>query len=265
MASAIFFYRKIQTKVPAYETNMVENIVPIEYMTVDFDPFSGPEIAALAPATESQMEIMTSCLLGGDAANRAFNESFSIRFHGNLNKSALENSLSDVVNRHDALRSAFSGDGKQICIFNNPFNPLDYKDISDFTKAEQQKILSDLAHDDAFSVFDLVNGPLFRVNLLKLSNEEYYLTITAHHIICDGWSLNVILQELGKLYTSYIQNTFVDLPAAIPFSRYANEQHTYYGSDEYKQTENYWINQYKDNVPALNLATDFPRPAFAHL
>ena len=240
---------------------MVENIVPIEYATVDFDPFGGPEITALAPATESQMEIMTSCLLGGDAANRAFNESFSIRFHGILDKPALEKALNDVIDRHDALRSAFSGDGKQICIFNNPRTPPDYQNLSDAAKSEQLKILSDLTHKEAFTVFDLVNGPLFRVNLLKLSDNEHYLTITAHHIVCDGWSLNVILRELGQFYTGYVQNIFVDLPAATPFSRYAHEQQTYYESDEYKQAENYWINQYKDNVPALNLATDSPRPA----
>jgi len=238
---------------------MVKNIIPIEYTTVDFDPFAGPEIAALAPATESQKEIMISCLLGGDAANAAFNESISLRLSGNVNKEALEKALHDLTDRHDALRSAFSGDGKQICIFNNSYSKLDYKDISDFHAEEQREILSDQAHREVSRVFDLLNGPLFRMKLLKLSHNEFYLTITAHHIICDGWSLNIILQELSRLYSGYVQNTFVDLPAAVPFSAFANEQHAFYESDEYKQIENYWINQYKDDAPVLNLATDFPR------
>jgi len=240
---------------------MVKNIAPQEYTTVDFDPFSGPEIAAVAPATESQKEIMISCLLGGDAANRAFNESISVKFTGTLNKEALKNALHDLTDRHEALHSAFSGDGKQICILSNSARHLDYKDISQFTTVQQEEIISDAAHLEALQVFDLLNGPLFQSKLLKLSDTEHYLTITAHHIVCDGWSLNIILQELGKLYHSHLQNTFADLPDATSFSEYANEQQIFYESAEYKQIENYWVKQYKDNVPVLNLATDFPRPA----
>jgi amino acid adenylation domain-containing protein len=240
---------------------MVKNIALQEYTAVDFDPFAGPEIIAVAPATESQKEIMISCLLGGDAANRAFNESISVRFTGILHKEALEKALHDLTDRHEALHSAFSGDDKQICILTNSANHLDYKNISQFTTSQQEEIISDLAHSEALRVFDLLNGPLFQVRLLKLSENEHYLTIIAHHIICDGWSLNIILQELGKLYYSHIHNTFADLPDATPFSKYANEQQIFYESAEYKQIENYWVNQYKDNVPVLNLATDFPRPA----
>lgn len=240
---------------------MVKNIAPQEYTTVDFDPFIGPEIIAVAPATESQKEIFISCLLGGDSANRAFNESISIKFTGILHKEALENALRDLTDRHEALHSAFSGDGKQICILSDPASDLDYKDISPFTTAQQEEIISDAVYSEALQVFDLLNVPLFKVRLLKLSENEHYLTITAHHIICDGWSLNIILQELGKLYYSHIHNTFADLPEAISFSRYAREQQIFYESDEYKQIENYWVNQYKDNVPVLHLATDFPRPA----
>lgn len=240
---------------------MVKNIAPAEYTTVDFDPFAGPEIVAVAPATESQKEIMISCLLGGDSANRAFNESISVSFTGNLHKEALEKALHDLTDRHEALNSAFSGDGKQICILTNSAGHLDYKDISQFTTAQQEELISDAAHSEALHVFDLLNGPLFKVRLLKLSESEHNLTIAAHHIICDGWSLDIILQELGKLYYCHLHNTFADLPGAIPFSKYAHEQQIFYQSDEYKQIENYWVDQYKDNVPALNLATDFPRPA----
>ena len=240
---------------------MVKYIVQPKDTIVDFDPFAGPQIAALAPATESQKEIITSCLLGGDAANRAFNESISVRLTGLLNKEALEKAFYDLIDRHEALRSAFSGDGKQICILNNSFNSLLYKDISEFTSAQQNVIISDKAHSEALRVFDLLHGPLFRAKLLRLSDNDHYLTITAHHAVCDGWSLNVILQELGKLYYGHVQNIFVDLPEAIPFSTYAREQQAFYGSYEYRQIENYWVNQYKDDVPVLNLATDFPRPA----
>lgn len=240
---------------------MVKNIDPIVNATVDFDPFAGPEIAAAAPATESQKEIITSCLLGGDSANRAFNESITLKFTGHLDKESLKKALDDLTDRHEALRSAFSGDGKHICVFNNFYIPIDYKDISECTTAQQEEVISDLALQEVLHVFDLLTGPLIRVKLLKLSDDRHNLTITAHHIICDGWSLNIIMQELGKLYYGYVQNTFVDVPAAISFSKYANERQLFYASEEYRQIENYWIDQYRDNVPAIHLVTDFPRPA----
>lgn len=239
---------------------MVENTDLVEYTTVNFNPFAGPEVIAVAPATDSQKEIMASCLLGGDDANRAFNESISVKFTGHLQKEALEKAFHDLTDRHQSLRSAFSGNGTHICIFNNSFIQLDYQDISNLTIVQQKEIISELTQIEILWVFDLQNGPLFRQKLLKLSNNNFYLIITAHHIICDGWSLNIILQELSKLYHSHLQDTFGDLPAAISFSKYAHEQQAFYDSDEYQQIENYWLRKYKNDVPVLHLPTDFARP-----
>jgi len=230
------------------------------FQPVDFDPFGGPEITKLAPATESQLEIWVSCAIGGEDANRAYNESVSLRLSGTFYQQAMESALQDIVNRHEALRSSFSGDGKQICIYKElPVN-LTFEDLSSKNESDQQAFINAFSKNDASTCFDLLNGPLFRIALFKLSEKEHYLKITAHHIVCDGWSLGILLQDLSKIYSAYAKKETPNLPQAFQFSEYASEYLKFSETPEYKKTEQYWVDEYKHNVPVLNVPTDFPRP-----
>src|ERR1700749_4540047 len=134
------------------------------YTAVDFDPFSGPEIAAIAPVTESQAEIWASCIIGGDDANCAYNESFSLALTGHLDKIALMNAFLDVVQLHEALRSTFSADGLNSCISKQVLLDVDYKDLSSQTKEEQQRFINDYNKQVATTPFNLVTGPLFKTS-----------------------------------------------------------------------------------------------------
>ena len=100
----------------------------------EFNPFSGAEILNVIPTTESQMEIWLSCTLGGDDANRAFNESISLKIKGNLNHKAFEEALVSVIYRHEALHSAFSADGSQMIVFKEVPLQYDYINISNLEK-----------------------------------------------------------------------------------------------------------------------------------
>ena len=113
----------------AFETN-----------AVDFDPFEGPEIELIAPATESQTEIWASCIIGDDDANCAFNECFSLELTGALNSDAMQKALQDVVNMHQSLRMTFSADGSSICIFKSATLNYDYQDISAKSQTGATKI-----------------------------------------------------------------------------------------------------------------------------
>jgi len=84
--------------------------------------------------------------------------------------------------------------------------------------------------------------------------------ITAHHIICDGWSLGVMLEELGALYSSIVNNIPHTLPEVNNFSEYADELQNYIGSETHIKTEQFWLNLYSDSIPELSIPTDFPRP-----
>ncbi|GAB3947705.1 amino acid adenylation domain-containing protein [Spirosoma harenae] len=240
---------------------MAESISNVNLIAVDYNPFEGSEIVALAPASEPQIEVWAACQLGGDDASRAFNESISLRFDGKLDTIAFEKAWKALVQRHEALHSAFSADGKQICIFGETPIDLVYQDCSTKTKAEQERLIAEYIKQDALHVFNLLNGPLVKVGLHKLSDSAFHFTLTGHHIVCDGWSLGIMLQDLSALYSAYAQAKVPDLPAAPTYSQYSIEQLQFEKSEEYRQVEKFWLDQYKDSVPVLDLPTDFSRPA----
>ncbi len=212
------------------------------------------------PAIEPQMEIWLSCLLGGADASRSYNESVSLRLTGLMNPSAMEQALKEIVLRHEALRSTFSDDGRQIYIHRDmPLN-LRTENLTDQSLQEQEAFISLFTKQNALKVFDLAKGPLFCADLFKLGEEEYYLTLSAHHIICDGWSLGIILQDLGKYYSAITGNITPEIKPAPSLTEYAELQARFSESDEYKKIEQYWLGQFRQSVPVLDLPTDFPRP-----
>ncbi|AKD55177.1 non-ribosomal peptide synthetase [Spirosoma radiotolerans] len=240
---------------------MTESTITTQLLDVDFDPFDGPSIGWLAPATAPQMEIWAACQFGGDDASRGFNESVSLLFTGIVDTPAFEKAWQRLIARHDSLHAAFSADGKQMCVFDDYSVELAYQDYSNRTAADQKRAIDAYAEQDALYVFDLINGPLIKAGLLKLSNTAYHFTLTAHHIICDGWSLGILLQELGALYSAYAQHKSPALAEAPQYSQYASEQLQFVASAEHRAIESFWLDQYKGTVPVVDLPTDFPRPA----
>ena len=238
------------------QVTLTNDLVPVE-----FDPFTGPEIIRVLPAIEPQQEIWISCRLGGEDANRSYNESVSLRLTGPFDRPAMENALRDLIARHEALRSAFSADGHKILVFKElPIN-LFYQDLSTLSKEDQQAFVDRFSTQEAQTAFDLLNGPLFRMALFRLGPEEHFLKLTAHHIVCDGWSLGIMLQDLGKLYSAYAKGTVPALPEALRFSQYAIDQWRFLESEEYSRTVQYWLDQFKGDIPVLDMPTDFARPS----
>ncbi len=240
--------------------NLDKNHITDLAKPVEFDPFGDREIIRVTPAVEPQLEIWVSCAIGGADANRSYNESVSLLLNGAFDLSAMERSIQDLIQRHEALRSAFSADGSQICIYKAVPSNLVYCDLTTNNGPQQEQFIYDFKAKDASTAFDLLNGPLFRFALFKLSENAHYFTLTAHHIICDGWSVGIMLQDLSKFYSAHTKAEPVSIPDAIPFSRYAEDQWIFYQSKAYGETEQYWIDQYKDQVPQMNMPIDFPRP-----
>src|SRR5262249_39178100 len=147
--------------------------------------------------TESQTEIWLAAQMG-DEASCAFNESVSLKMQGSLNEPALRASLAHLFNRHDALRAAFSPSGEEMRIRDAGPVDLPLTDLSN--SADAQDGLAKLLAQDASTAFDLVNGPAARVQLVKVSADQHVLIFTAHHIIVDGWSINVFVTELAEIY-----------------------------------------------------------------
>jgi amino acid adenylation domain-containing protein len=236
-------------------------VTAVKKTAVEFDPFAGPKLLRLVPITESQAEIWAACLIGGDDANRAYNESVTLRFTGPLDRAALEHALASIVQRHESLRSAFSADGKCSCVFQEMPIELACQDISTVSAAEQAQLVATYLRQDSQHLFNLLDGPLLKAGLLRLAAEEHHFVLTVHHIICDGWSLGILLQDLGRFYSAYCQKQHPNLFTATPFSQYADQQLVFSRSPAYQEIEQFWLDQYQGDVPVLTLPTDFSRSA----
>ncbi|MBC7828215.1 MAG: amino acid adenylation domain-containing protein [Chitinophagaceae bacterium] len=231
------------------------------FKPVDHDPFHLPDIQLVVPAIQPQIEIFTSCLMGGEDASRSYNESVSLRLSGIFDQQAMLRALKEIVQRHEALRSSFSADGYSVFIQRDIDLRIFLQDLSGQNQNIQQEFIYDYKNREAYTPFDLLNGPLFRVSLFKLSEFEQYLTLSAHHIICDGWSLGILMQDLSTCYSARTEGKEVQPHKSPRFSEYAIDQWKFSQSDEYTRIEKYWIDQYQNNIPVLSLPTDFHRPA----
>src|SRR6185369_12403250 len=130
------------------------------------------------------------------------------RLTGPLNVSALAQSLTEIVRRHESLRTTFSLlDEQPVQIIADPaeFN-LAVIDLSQLEESEREAELQRQANIEARRPFDLEQGPLFRARLLKLGPKEHVLVLTLHHIIGDGWSMRVLYKELSALYSAYARS-----------------------------------------------------------
>ncbi len=229
--------------------------------TTTFNPFSGPEIERVISTTKAQEEIWIACKLGGSNANRAYNESVSLKFQGALNEEAMEKACNTLISRHQSLRAVFSTDGRFMTVFKSTDIDFVHKDISSRSVEDQDKFIAHFIKDDVEIIFDLTKGPLIKFGLIKRSETEYQFVLTAHHIICDGWSIGIILQELGILYSAYTQGKDIEIPESESYSNYADEQQELIDSNAYKDIQKFWIEQFKDSIPVLHLPTDFEYPS----
>ena len=225
---------------------------------VDFDPFADGELVLIAPATEAQKEIWLSVQMGDDA-NCAYNESMSLRFRGLLDVKALRSSLQDLVERHKALRITFSPDGETLCIASSLKIDVPLIDLSSLSDREREAQLADIRRQEVEQPFNLTHGPLFRTQIVKLQEKEHIALLSAHHIVCDGWSWGSLLPDLGVLYSASRQGVTAELPEPERFSEYAllQSQQT---QTEFIATEEYWLRQFSGQIPVLDLPTDKPRP-----
>lgn len=210
-----------------------------------------------APLTESQLEILLSAQLSSEA-NCSFNESFSLGFRGDLNVGILRNCVNKLVARHDGLRGTFSLEGDKQCFL--PTLSLDLP-LRDLSESEGRKTFEEWVVKDAHTAFDLHKGPLVRGELFRFGPRHHVLVFTAHHIVCDGWSTNVLLDELSRLYNAEIALGTTQLESLMTFSEYAHEQKRHFSGQEGAENEAYWTRQFEKLPPLLNLPIDRPRPA----
>ncbi|RMF36691.1 MAG: non-ribosomal peptide synthetase, partial [Chloroflexi bacterium] len=187
----------------------------------------------------------------------------AIRLRGPLDVAVLERSLNEIVRRHESLRTTFRAtDGKPVQVIAPTLKlPLPLVDLSGLPKAAREAEVQRLATEEAQRPFDLSRGPLLRVTLLRLGDEEHVALLTMHHIISDGWSMRVLVQELAALYDAFSHGRPSPLPdLPIQYADFALWQREWLQGEVLEEQLAYWKQQLSGSPPVLELPTDRPRP-----
>ncbi|WP_338911511.1 non-ribosomal peptide synthase/polyketide synthase [Mycetohabitans rhizoxinica] len=209
---------------------------------------------ATLPLSFAQERLWFLNQLGQDAA---YQIPIAMRLTGKLNIAALEAALSEIVRRHETLRTRFETvEGTGVQVVHSPWAV----ELVPQEVTEQDVMRHLLAI--AGQPFDLTTGPLARFALLRLAPDSYVLSATLHHIISDGWSMGVLMQELEALYTAFSQkqdSPLSELP--VQYADYALWQRSWFKDQALEQELDYWRAQLSGAPAALELPTDRPRPA----
>jgi hypothetical protein len=196
--------------------------------------------------------------------NPFYNVSAALRLTGSLNQAALEQTFNEIVCRHEALRTTFRMlEGQLVQVIapvetfrRNVSTILSLVDFVNLPATEQEAETRRLATEERSRPFDLSSEPLLRVMLLQLDSSEHVLLLNLHHIICDGWSIGVLIRELGTLYTAFSNNQPSPLPELpIQYADFADWQREWLQGEVLETQLAYWKQQL-DNLPLLNLPTD---------
>lgn len=197
-----------------------------------------------------------------EGAGAAYHMPGGVRLHGTLDRAALRRALERIVQRHESLRTRFiEVDGHAVQIVDNDWGiTLLEHDLTGHPHAEAE--VRRLADAEAQAPFELERGPLVRARLIELSGTEHVLLLTMHHIVSDGWSMGVLVNELGTLYAAFAQGANDPLPAlAIQYADYAAWQRRWLSGEVLQRQAEYWKNTLSGAPALLALPTDHPRPA----
>ncbi len=199
-----------------------------------------------------------------DPASGAYNLPGAVRLKGTLDLEAMEQAFASLVARHETLRTVFQrqSDERLLQVPAATSLAVEQVDFSHLAIAEREQAVNDAAIRQSLLPFDLENGPLLRVQLLKLDTREHVLLLTLHHIVSDGWSMNVLIDEFIRCYDAHERHETPQLPALpIQYSDYALWQRRWLEAGEQARQLEYWQARLGDEQPVLELPTDRPRPA----
>ncbi|MHC8318539.1 amino acid adenylation domain-containing protein [Pseudomonas sp. LB3P31] len=199
-----------------------------------------------------------------DPQSGAYNLPGAVRLTGQLHQNALEQAFASLVARHETLRTVFQPQADDSLLTVPASAPLviDHVDLSALPATEREVAIAHAAEQQSVLPFDLSVGPLLRVTLLKLADEQHVLLLTLHHIVSDGWSMNVLIDEFICCYDAFEAGTQPQLqPLPIQYSDYALWQRRWLEAGERARQLDYWQTQLGDEHPVLELPTDHPRPA----
>jgi amino acid adenylation domain-containing protein len=211
------------------------------------------------PLTDAQKELWILAQIDRGASS-AYNEFVTLRAVGALDLVALSGAVGLVIKRHEALRTTFSPDGSYQHITSAVEVEIPLIDLSRLEQRAREAAALAWLEQTVHCPFDLAYGPLIRLHVLRLEAQEHVLLLVVHHIVVDGWSIGVLLREMSILYSAACAGVSARLPAPLQFREYVQWQARQSDDSKLAAAEAYWLGQFAQPVPALELPTDRPRP-----
>ncbi len=192
-----------------------------------------------------------------------YNSPLVVRLSGSLHVGALKRSFQTLVDRHETLRTSFpSQDGSPKQVIATDFRlPWREENIAGIPESERETTAQAFVKTEVARAFDLGKGPLIRLFLLHLGQDDHVFVITLHHIISDGWSMGILSHELEESYAAYLKDQAPTLPVLpIQYADFSVWQRTWLQGENLDKQLGYWRQQLA-GMPTLALPTDLPRPA----
>ncbi len=198
-----------------------------------------------------------------EALGPAYNIAAAVRMDGILDMIALERAFAELVRRHEILRTRFVTRDDQVFQAIDEAAPfrLALMDLSDLDPAQRADAIRRAEQDEAAHRFDLAQGPLIRATLLRLSAQEHIILVTMHHIVSDGWSMSIVIREIGALYAAFMEgrpSPLAGLP--VQYADFAVWQRRWLQGEVLDKQVAYWKARLAGAPPALDLPTDRARP-----
>ena len=222
-------------------------------------PFVNFDTRKEFPLSSAQQRIWLMEKLTPDTAT--YNLAEVLRFTGSLNIHALLRSISELINRHESLRTVFGErDGEPVQLIRPPVQALSsVTSLGGHNRSDQERELQAIISEELHRPFDLKNGPLIRIRLLKFSDREHVLVIAMHHIITDGWSNSVLVNELFECYRRFSRDEKPDLPLQrFRYVDFVDWQRSWLADGQYAKTIQYWKQKLADLSEQHGLEEDLP-------
>ncbi|HYO54459.1 type I polyketide synthase, partial [Archangium sp.] len=222
-------------------------------------PVLDPSQPAMLSFVQQRLWFMEQLHPGGSA----YNIPMMMHLRGRLDVAALERSLRELIRRHEVLRTTFaSPEGRVVQVISPEVSlELEVEDLEGVATPEREAEAQRRALEEAQRPFDLSRGPLLRAKVLRLGREEHVLVLVMHHIVTDGWSVDVLLRELGELYAAFEAGEEPALPElALQYADYAVWQRQWLQGEVLEAQLAYWKKTLAGVPQALELPTDRPRP-----
>jgi amino acid adenylation domain-containing protein len=199
-----------------------------------------------------------------EGENGVYNVPFFWQISGILNINALEKAILEIIQRHEILRTSFSivNESPIQIIHTQPELKIEILDWRQVPKKDQFSKSKHLATAELQQPFNLSKAPLLRVKLIQLAVQSHLLLLVIHHIVCDGWSMDIFRKELFTLYTAFCNGESSPLsPLSLQYADFAHWQRSYLQGETLNKQLNYWQQKLAEINPLLELPTDYPRPS----